>query len=193
MMSLPPLYQKFILFGGKIDQGFFSNSKCALLFINRRDNFLSSATNLPIKSWFLIYIALSRFHPLLVKTVELYVTVEIIVCFRNLSGLYIYTISFSYAIAITHQSPARSLTFLDLRQERKISLFYEAGECKGKDDVIPIARKYTINCSFSLISTTSICSCRDRFQFGLGTNFCKNISTSLSVTPHRAWFLSFQM
>lgn len=127
---------------------------CAAVHQPKRQ--FSSATNLPIKSWFLIYIALSRFHPLLVKIVELYVTVEIIVCFRNLSGLYIYTISFSYAIAVTHQSPARSLTFLHWRQERKISIFYEAGECKGKDDAIPIARKYTINCSFSLISTTSV-------------------------------------
>ena len=76
------------------------------------------------------------------------------VCFRIPHYSVSTPTSFSSVIVVMHQSG--SLTFQDWSQGRKMTLFVEANECEDQDDTIPIARKYTITCTLSLISTTRL-------------------------------------
>ena len=75
--------------------------------------------------------------------------------FQNPSGLCI----FANLIFVCDSGNA-SIRIIDISRlvskKKNDTLFYEASESEDQDDSIPIARKYAITCSLSLISTISL-------------------------------------
>ena len=74
--------------------------------------------------------------------------------FLNLSLLCIYA-----NLIFVCDSGNASIRVIDISRlvsrKKNDTLFVEANESEDQDDTIPIARKYTIICTLSLISTTS--------------------------------------